>query len=685
LVWALVAVIALLVPGPAAGWLDGIPLDGRWEAVLLGMLLPLLCVLERRVFEHRLARVLVGAIIAVKLGAGLLLTTQGLCSEFRADGPVNGPIGTIEIGEPTGLMRSWDVRAHWGGGTPRCSAITRRDYRRRDEFPAWFVNVLDNASPPHRELTMVTRGVVTVGEPGTLAFEITPSNDAVLRVDGAVVQAGGASGRLTAPLTTGAHDVELRSRLTGAGWRFVPSWQGQSVWSSALVTTARPTAVDRALWRVLPGLADLLALSLIAYWLFVAVSLAPLDRWSTVAVLAAAIATGYAAWTDSMARFAPLALAFVLASPSARRNPGSRTALWLVGLPWMVFAAVLAFPRIGELTLYSAGDDWLSYQVSAYRIYLQGYWLEAGERLFYYQPLYRWIAGVLHIVFGDSSAGEMFWDGACLLTGAMVAFVLCRPWLGGFGALFAAALTLTLFTLTPIWYFIGRGLAEISAGAFAWVAALWLIRSRGGGPRAVLVGGVFAVLAFYTRLNHMLFAGSLMAFLLPPRTTADALRHPKLLWQSLRTSDAVAYASVLVLGLVLLAMRAWAYTGELSPFAGTSLGLNHTGLAPSTVLSVAVWRNVFHSLFAQMIVNEVFDVRGLIVLAGCASAFLAVLQVPRFSRLPLATVVAVLGGLAGALIAHAHGYPGRFSVHLVPLATAAATLALALGMTRHRV
>ena len=279
----------------------------------------------------------------------------------------------------------------------------------------------------------------------------------------------------------------------------------------------------------------------------------------------------------------------------------------------------------------------------------------------------------------------MYWDGGCLLVGAMLAFVLCRPWLGGFGALVTAAVSLSLFTITPIWYLIGRGLAEISAGAFAWIAALLLIGSHSAGFPAVVAAGAFAVLAFFTRLNHMLFAGSLLVFLLPSTARAEMLRHPRELWRSVPRTRAAAYVGVLVVGVFLLAARAWVYTGELNPLAGTSLGLNHTGLTPTTVFSAEVWRNVLHSLFAQMIVNEVFDARGLIVYVGCLAAFLAVLQVPLFSRLPLAASLALLGALLGAFVAHAHGYPGRFSVHLVPLATATTALAtLVMASVRNR-
>jgi hypothetical protein len=67
-------------------------------------------------------------------------------------------------------------------------------------------------------------------------------------------------------------------------------------------------------------------------------------------------------------------------------------------------------------------DDWLAYQVAGYRIFMGGYWLEGGSTAFDYQPLYRWISGALHMVFGDSSAGEIVVDASALLTGALLAF-----------------------------------------------------------------------------------------------------------------------------------------------------------------------------------------------------------------------------------------------------------------------
>ncbi len=131
------------------------------------------------------------------------------------------------------------------------------------------------------------------------------------------------------------------------------------------------------------------------------------------------------------------------------------------------------------------------------------------------------------------------------------------------------------------------------------------------------------------------------------------------------------YAAALALGLLGLAARTAHYTGHFSIFQGTSLGLNYLGF---DVAKVA------HSVFATAIGNESFDVRGVPILAGVVAALLAVVQMPGLSALPLAPALVCLAGMASAFIAHAHGYPGRFSVHLLPIATALTVITVANAM-----
>jgi hypothetical protein len=679
--WAVVACVVLLVPA-SGGVLDGVPLDRPAEAIAIGILLPGLLLIDTRVFAQAWARALLVGLVLLKGVDVATLTPSGFCTVFTSDRPVGGSIANIDLGPPAGLMRSWDVRTWGRDALAECSAITRRDYSTRSRFPAFFLNILQSDNPPVRQVTVVLSGVVTVGDSGVLAFDVAPGEAVALRVNDALVAT---SSPARASLTPGSHRIHLEARLSGDTWRVVPSWQQGSLWSTALVTPVAPSAIDRALWWWWPQVTSAVALMLLAGWVLHAVRSSPLDarsRWWVLAmsILVAAIAAA-APWA---ARLAPLALAIALAAPAARVNAGWRNAFWLCGVPWLTLTAALALPRVGEFTLFSRGDDWLTYQVSAYRIYLQGYWFEAGEKLFFYQPLYRWIAGALHLAFGDSSAGEMLWDGAALFVGGVLAYVLCRAAAAERLAIAATVTTLVVCAVTPIWHLVGRSLAEISAAAFAWIAALLLMRSRQTGWSAVLAAGVCATLAFYARLNHLLFVAALVVFLLPPDLPASALRRPLQVFRALPRSQALGYFAVLALGVAILAVRTWIYTGTLNPFAGTSFGLNHTGLAPGTIFSAEVWARVGHSVFAQMMVNEVADPRAVAVFVGSVAALLAVLQVPVMRELPLSLCLAIFGAYAGAFVAHAHGYPGRFSVHVVPLATAAAVMLIGTARPRSR-
>jgi hypothetical protein len=118
--------------------------------------------------------------------------------------------------------------------------------------------------------------------------------------------------------------------------------------------------------------------------------------------------------------------------------------------------------------------------------------------------------------------------------------------------------------------------------------------------------------------------------------------------------------------------RTWWYTGVFSLFYGTSLRHNDTGLRPWTMFDGEVWSRVGHSLAGLAFMNEppTPDPRAGFVTLGMLLAFAALLPLPIVRQQPLAIVLLVLGACVGAFFAHAHHYPGRLSIHLVPLAVA---------------
>ena len=281
---------------------------------------------------------------------------------------------------------------------------------------------------------------------------------------------------MLAVLDAGTHRVDLHATLTGDRWRLVPTLNGRDAFATSTFTTREPRAIDRAAGAF--GAVEIaLIVLLLAGWVVSIVFEYRASPMLLVWCVTAAGALAVLGASGRFERFAVVLLAGAVIVPVAERHRSLRGALLLVGVPWLALIAARSLPQVGHFTAYS-NDDWLAYQVAGYRIFMHGFWLEGGSKLFDYQPLYRWMTGALHLVFGDSSVGETYWDGICLLLGASVAFVLVDRVAGFRWAVAAAAATLATFWLGTIWYFVGRGLSEVAAAGWGFIAALILLRNR---------------------------------------------------------------------------------------------------------------------------------------------------------------------------------------------------------------
>src|SRR3989338_4696871 len=99
--WGVLALLALWWPGRLIGPLDGIPLDGKSEAVLLGLVFPLLWWFHPDALRRVWARRLIASLLILKLGTWFLLTQGGWCTAFRTQAPL--VVGGVLT------QKSWDV------------------------------------------------------------------------------------------------------------------------------------------------------------------------------------------------------------------------------------------------------------------------------------------------------------------------------------------------------------------------------------------------------------------------------------------------------------------------------------------------------------------------------------------------------------------------------------------------
>jgi hypothetical protein len=689
--WGVAAIALLLWPDHLSGPLDGMPLDGVAEAILLGLATPFLWWLYPGYLRHRFVRALIVALVIAKFGSSFLVR-DGWCVQFDTAKPL--------VNDSAGRIHSWDVRADWRAAAPQCSAILTRPYREFKEFPVWFFNMppTDNNlpvaddRPPYVTFDMSVIGYFHADAPEELSFETGPSMQTSVLVDGRTADVMTGT-RYQFNVDPGPHFIEVRSRMTGNQWRFEPFVDGWPMGSFTGATVAPTRGFDRAVRGPLAFVIEIATWLLIIGWI-VSFVRHWRDPMTIGFALIASVVVGWLGahpapnyvmtpWTTWS--ITALGLAVLLKVPKEKQT--LQGAFVLIGVPWLVFITAVHASHIGRFSFYAGGDDMWMFQRWAYRIYLQGYWLQGGELTFWFQPFYRWIAGALHMIFGDSSMGEFWWDAICLMASALFAHQVVAAAHGFRWGIAAAVLCLTIVMQGPAWLFIGLGLSDIASAGFIYLAALVLLsaRLRGEIPIATAIGaGVLASIGFYTRLNNLPMAFASSAFGLSLAVTARGWWRPKQWWPNVSWNALFGVAGVILVAMTLFTLRTYHYTGVFSMLHGTTWG-NHVLWRPGQPLSDTA-AGMFSSLMMVLTFNDPprFAVYALPLLFGAIAAAAAMLNIKVFRELPLAPVAFFLVACSGALAARGVAYAGRFSIHLLGAGCALTVCAIASLVTSLR-
>ena len=686
--WGLAAIAVLLWPDHLTGDLDGAPLDQLHEAILLGLFVPFLWWLHPGYLRHRLTRALIVMLVVAKIGSSFLVR-DGWCVQFDAPKPL--------VTDSVGRIHSWDVRADWWSPTPRCSAIMTRPYREYKEFPVWFFNMPPTDHnlpgpedrPPYATLDMTASGYFDLPAPGELIVETGETMQTALIVDGSEVAADGPSRHKTL-LDAGRHFVQVRARMSGNRWTFVPLLV-QPIWNGfALPTVTRASATDQRIRLPLWLLIQALTWALVIGWL-----VSFIWRWEDPLTLGfAALASCVVGWLGAHPgpnfvltpwatwSITALGLAIALSVPKGKQT--LKGAFVLIGVPWLAFVTAVHAPHIGRFSLYAGGDDMWMFQRFAYRIYLQGYWLQGGELTFWFQPFYRWIAGALHMIFGDSSMGEFWWDAICLLVPALFAHQAVAATYGFRWGLAAAVLCLTVVMQGPAWLFVGLGLSDIASAGFIYLAALVILSARRRGRISIATAagaGVLASIGFYTRLNNLPMAFAASAFGLSLAVTPRRWWRPTTWWPHVSWNALFGVAGVILIAMTLFTIRTYHYTGVFSMLHGTTWG-NHVLWRADQPLSDNA-AAMLSSLMMVLTFNDPprFELYALPLLFGAFVAVAALLNIRVFREVPLALAAFFLVACSGALAARGVAYAGRFSIHLLGAGCALTVCAIASLVT----
>ena len=661
---AVLALVALWWPARLAGIFDGAPFDSAPDAIFLGLLLPVLLWLMPEVCRDRRVQILVMALLAWKALTSVALVQEGLCVRVSAPN-ADGRMVTV---------KNWDVRTDWLSPDPACSAIATRSFVEERLFPVWlpFSFPAAKAATPSGNKSPGTVAQLTISgtldgdDAGQLGVRAAPSVDAKTSLDGR-------EARIDATLNADQN------------WILVPTWNGEDLFSSATTTVSPPSTLDRIVrpWAKWITFALVAALFALVAWR----TAAAIGEWQVLSWIAASAVAGAMVGARLPERWwhyalLLLAAACVLRVPDRWRN--IRGAFLLLAPSWLALNIVDTFrdQGFGRMDFISPGDDFWWFQFAAYRIYMEGFWLEGGELAFWYQPFYRWIAGALHLLFGQSQVGENYWDAVGVLVIALFSFDAVRRARGFRWGVAAGVLALAAFVSGPGYIFIGRGLSEISSAALIYLAALLVIQAREEkSMRLVVIAGVFAVLGVWTRLNNMPAALGIAVFAWPLTEPAATVWKPKAWVANIWYPPLVVIPAAIAVGMTLFAWRTWYYTGVFSIFHGTqaaSLALWKSGMPAGEVA-----RNMLDSVLMVATTTDppAYHNGALPIMAGAVLSLVALIGAGWLGRLPLPLIGFTLAAFSSALVARGTAYSGRFSIHVVG-ATVAVVMCAVAAVTR---
>ena len=713
--------VALALPSPFIGWFDGLPWDRPQEMFLIAFLLPLWTILFPSSLGGR-GVIFGGALLAVFKTIGLtLFPVEGLSLWIYRDeealsqnrwektaGWSQDKFGSARFDRNFRETRQFPLE--WINRYAEVSAVStgnleamkdkissswRQRVLREQAGRATCGEAVRRAAHPWMDL----RGWIWLGRGESLIFQTGSLRAEILELGGE---------RATAPLIdTADPGKRIFPPVSSDGWRPLEGrWEIMDLFSVQDRNRLELSVIGKdgkskpafSPGRILPdgapadphgaefffGRAYSMLISGLGFFLMVATVFGQTIRPTGVKTLAWIVGLGSLAWAGPW-----LCGFFGFGSLAARMTWGllpAALALWAIAgkslSPFQgisFFRMILAVTSIGlasalfpewragmhRFTWFSPGDDWAAMQNHG-RTIAQGDWLNAGgEAVWAGQFGYRYVAGVLHLLFGQS-----WWPGQVLDLWSLAAMVatpsLILAWLGlsERSGVVAGALVLGLIGTSSAKDYLGSGLQE-------WVAAACLMSVAAattwdaGNPRLrCLLWLLFVPWAIWLRLDHLPMLMAMILLLGKPTAgswtkVVHGLREKAVRWWR----PFSLFVLIVGLSVFLVCLRNFITGGVWALTDPSYVGPKLSGLSedPLRMLKMILlgWQGSTGGPGPLALALFPAAIFGFISLAG------------RFGNIrnsPVEPALIFLAGLLPYAFVQEYSYAPRFCIHLVPWA-----------------
>jgi len=349
---------------------------------------------------------------------------------------------------------------------------------------------------------------------------------------------------------------------------------------------------------------------------------------------------------------------------------------------FLLFAPALLFyfskkwwNLIGQGFNWGAGDDWVAYQSYGRRVFVEGDWLRASEGVFTMQPLYRYIVGMYHWLFGQSVFAQNMADVWCILGAAILIACFAVKFRVAPAVIFIACISyLSINLLGDFKQFLGIGLSETHAMMFMVLAGWFLYKAREGSTKLVGLAAMLGIFGYWTRLDH-LGAVVCLAFLL-----LEPMEGPTGGWKGywdrfqLQWKRFSLYWGLGIFSVLLISFRNW--------WLGGSFFVADTGHGNFTR---DLDRGNYYLILTGNEWGHFPGIAGFIMVLGVLVALLVLIWRPKsLLNFPLSLGVIFIGLLAPYAVLWTGGYPPRWSIHVLPFSVLVVAFMLdKLGWFQH--
>lgn len=183
----------------------------------------------------------------------------------------------------------------------------------------------------------------------------------------------------------------------------------------------------------------------------------------------------------------------------------------IIFLPIIIFFILNKYgSNLQKTYFWTHGDDWTVFQAYARNIFIDGQWLLAGEKIFYFRPGARYLYGLIHYLFGESAFAQMAIETILVFFISIIVIYYLKTQNLANNISTVAGLTLLVFFFGENFrWLLGRGLSEYYLTFFIMMAFLF-IKLNSSNYYYLFLACIFGIIAAWLREDKILTILSLI-------------------------------------------------------------------------------------------------------------------------------------------------------------------------------